>query len=640
MNLLDKIREPADVKKLNNTELEKLAAEIRRELVRTVARTGGHLAPNLGVVELTLALHSVFDLPRDKIIWDVGHQCYVHKILTGRLSRFATLRQYGGLSGFPKRAESLYDAFDTGHSSTSISAALGFALARDLKGDDYQVVAVIGDGALTGGMAFEALNHAGHLKTNLIVILNDNEMSISAPVGGMAAYLSRMRTDPMYSRSKEELENLLNRLPHVGPRLLKVIERLKDSFKYLVVPGMLFEELGFTYLGPIDGHNVALLKEVLQRARATRGPVLVHVITTKGKGYRPAEVNPGRFHGIGPFDPETGEPLKKEGPPTYTSVFGAEMVRQGEKNSQLVAITAAMPEGTGLMPFARRFPKRFFDVGIAEQHALTLAAGLSAAGFKPVVAIYSTFLQRAVDQVIHDIALMGLPVVLAIDRAGVVGEDGETHQGLFDLSLLRCVPGMVVMAPKDEQELRHMLATAIQYNGPAALRYPRGEGIGVPLTGPAQLLPIGRGEVLRQGKDVAILALGPLVYAALAAAEELAGRGIEAAVINPRFVKPLDADLILTWADKTGCLVTVEEHVLAGGFGSAVLELLAAMGKTGVRVHCLGIDDKFVGHGKADVLREHLGLTPAGIAASVQEALARRKKTVARKLSAREISGG
>ncbi|WP_338823282.1 1-deoxy-D-xylulose-5-phosphate synthase [Moorella humiferrea] len=640
MNLLDKIREPADVKKLNNTELEKLAAEIRRELVRTVARTGGHLAPNLGVVELTLALHSVFDLPRDKIIWDVGHQCYVHKILTGRLSRFATLRQYGGLSGFPKRAESLYDAFDTGHSSTSISAALGFALARDLKGDDYQVVAVIGDGALTGGMAFEAMNHAGHLKTNLIVILNDNEMSISAPVGGMAAYLSRMRTDPMYSRSKEELENLLNRLPHVGPRVLKVIERLKDSFKYLVVPGMLFEELGFTYLGPIDGHNVALLKEVLQRARATRGPVLVHVITTKGKGYRPAEVNPGRFHGIGPFDPETGEPLKKEGPPTYTSVFGAEMVRQGEKNSQLVAITAAMPEGTGLMPFARRFPKRFFDVGIAEQHALTLAAGLSAAGFKPVVAIYSTFLQRAVDQVIHDIALMGLPVVLAIDRAGVVGEDGETHQGLFDLTLLRCVPGMVVMAPKDEQELRHMLATAIQYNGPAALRYPRGEGIGVPLTGPAQPLPIGRGEVLRQGKDVAILALGPLVYAALAAAEELAGRGIEAAVINPRFVKPLDADLILTWADKTGCLVTVEEHVLAGGFGSAVLELLAAMGKTGVRVHCLGIDDKFVGHGKADVLREHLGLTPAGIAASVQEALAGRKKTVARKLSAREISGG
>ncbi|MEW8957982.1 MAG: 1-deoxy-D-xylulose-5-phosphate synthase [Moorella sp. (in: firmicutes)] len=640
MNLLNKIREPADVKKLNNTELDKLAAEIRRELVRTVARTGGHLAPNLGVVELTLALHSVFDLPRDKIIWDVGHQCYVHKILTGRLSRFATLRQYGGLSGFPKRAESLYDAFDTGHSSTSISAALGFALARDLKGDDYQVVAVIGDGALTGGMAFEAMNHAGHLKTNLIVVLNDNEMSISAPVGGMAAYLSRMRTDPMYSRSKEELENLLNRLPHVGPRVLKVIERLKDSFKYLVVPGMLFEELGFTYLGPIDGHNVALLKEVLQRARATRGPVLVHVITTKGKGYRPAEVNPGRFHGIGPFDPETGEPLKKEGPPTYTSVFGAEMVRQGEKNSQLVAITAAMPEGTGLMPFARRFPKRFFDVGIAEQHALTLAAGLSAAGFKPVVAIYSTFLQRAVDQAIHDIALMGLPVVLAIDRAGVVGEDGETHQGLFDLALLRCVPGMVVMAPKDEQELRHMLATAIQYNGPSALRYPRGEGIGVPLTGPTQPLPIGKGEVLRQGKDVAILALGPLVYAALAAAEELAGRGIEAAVINPRFVKPLDADLILTWADKTGCLVTVEEHVLAGGFGSAVLELLAAMGKTGVRVHCLGIDDKFVGHGKADVLREHLGLTPAGIAASVQEALAGRKKTVARKLSAREISGG
>ncbi|WP_258359202.1 1-deoxy-D-xylulose-5-phosphate synthase [Moorella sulfitireducens (nom. illeg.)] len=640
MNLLDKIREPADVKKLNNAELDKLAAEIRRELVRTVARTGGHLAPNLGVVELTLALHSVFDLPRDKIIWDVGHQCYVHKMLTGRRSQFSTLRQFGGLSGFPKRSESPYDAFDTGHSSTSISAALGLALARDLKGENYQVVAVIGDGALTGGMAFEAMNHAGHLKTNMIVVLNDNEMSISGSVGGMASYLSRLRTDPMYSRGKEELENLLNRLPRVGPRVLKIIDRIKDSFKYLVVPGMLFEELGFTYLGPIEGHNIPRLKEVLQRARGTRGPVLVHVITTKGKGYHPAETNPGRYHGVGPFDPENGEPVTAGGPPSFTSVFGAELVRQGEKNNRLVAITAAMPDGTGLIPFARRFPGRFFDVGIAEQHAMTMAAGLAAAGLKPVVAIYSTFLQRAIDQVIHDIALMELPVVLAIDRAGLVGEDGETHQGLFDLALLRSIPGVVIMAPKDEQELRHMLVTAIQHPGPAALRYPRGAGVGVPLTGTAQPLPVGKGEILRQGKDVAIIALGPMVYTALTAAEELAARGIEAAVINPRFVKPLDADLILTWAGKTGCLVTVEEHLLAGGFGSAVLELLAAGGMKRVRVQCLGIRDQFVSHGKPAELREYLGLTPEGIVKAVQQVIEEEPVLDKRKFGTREIYGG
>ncbi|APC08721.1 1-deoxy-D-xylulose-5-phosphate synthase [Neomoorella thermoacetica] len=640
MSLLEKINEPAALKKFTLAELDILAREIRQELVQTVARTGGHLAPNLGVVELTLALHSVFDLPRDKIIWDVGHQCYVHKILTGRRQEMTSLRQFGGLSGFPKRAESPYDAFDTGHSSTSISAALGMALARDLKGEDYQVVAVIGDGALTGGMAFEAMNHAGHLQANLIVVLNDNEMSIAPPVGGLAAYLSRLRTDPMYSRGKEELENLLNRLPHLGPRVLKVIDRLKDSFKYLVVPGMFFEEIGFTYLGPIEGHNIARLKEVLQHARNTRGPVLVHVITTKGKGYQPAEEHPDRFHGIGPFDPATGEPLAGGGPPTYTSVFGAELVRQGEKNNRLVAITAAMPDGTGLTPFARRFPKRFFDVGIAEQHALTLAAGLAAAGMHPVVAIYSTFLQRAIDQVIHDIALMELPVVLAIDRAGLVGEDGETHQGLFDVSLLRCVPGLVFMAPKDEQELRHMLVTALQYQGPAALRYPRGAGMGVPLTGTAQPLPIGKGEVLRRGRDVTILALGPLVYAALEAAGDLAARGIEATVINPRFIKPLDEDLILTWADRTGHLVTVEEHVLSGGFGSAVLELLARNGRKGIRVRCLGVKDEFVHQGKPAILREHLGLTPAGIRAAVQALLAETPILHRRRNQTKGISGG
>lgn len=621
MKILDNIASPADLKHLTLAQLELLAQEIREEIVRVVAQNGGHLAPNLGVVELTLALHLVFDSPRDKIIWDVGHQCYVHKILTGRRTRFATLRQFGGLSGFPKRAESPHDVFNTGHSSTSISAALGMALARDLKRENFKVVAVIGDGALTGGMAFEAMNHAGHLKTDLIVVLNDNEMSIAGPVGAMAAYLSRLRTDPRYSRSKEELEFLLKRLPRVGPKFLHLIERLKDSLKYLVIPGMLFEELGFTYLGPIDGHNIAQLKEVLQQASRIRGPVLVHVLTKKGKGYPPAEARPEVFHGVGAFDPQSGEILGQGGPPTFTSVFGTELVRQGEKDERIVAITAAMPEGTGLIPFARRFPRRFFDVGIAEQHAVTLAGGLAAMGLRPVVAIYSTFIQRAVDQVIHDVALMGLPVTLALDRAGLVGEDGETHQGVFDIALLRCVPGIVLMAPKDEQELRHMLVTALNLKGPSALRYPRGKGVGVPLEGAAKPLPVGKGEVLREGSKAAIIALGPLVYAALEAAEDLAGRGIEVAVINARFVKPLDTELIIKWARQTGHIITLEEHAVAGGFGSAVLEALAAAGCTEVKVKCLGIGDIFVTHGKPDVLREHLGLTAPSIAAEVERLL-------------------
>ncbi|MDN5346918.1 MAG: 1-deoxy-D-xylulose-5-phosphate synthase [Clostridia bacterium] len=618
MSLLAGISGPEDLKKLNLKQLEQLAAELRGELVEKVSRTGGHLAPNLGIVELTLALHSVFNSPRDKIIWDVGHQSYVHKMLTGRREQFASLRQYGGLSGFPKREESPHDSFNTGHSSTSISAALGMALARDLRGERYHVIAVIGDGALTGGMAFEALNHAGHLQKDLIVILNDNEMSISSNIGGLAAYLSRLRTDPMYSRGKEELESLLHRLPPIGPKVLRLMDRLKDSLKYLVVPGMFFEELGFTYLGPIEGHNIGRLKEVLQRAARTKGPVLVHVVTTKGKGYPPAEKDPGLFHGIGPFDPATGEVLAKGGPPTYTSVFGAELVRQAEKDPRLVAITAAMPDGTGLVPFSRRFPQRFFDVGIAEQHAVTLAAGLAAAGYRPVVAVYSTFLQRAIDQVIHDVALQRLPVVLAIDRAGIVGEDGETHQGLFDLALLRPIPGLVLMVPKDEQELRHMLVTALKVEGPAALRYPRGAGVGVPLEGEAQPLPLGRAEVLREGKEAAVFALGPLVYAALEAAERLAQEGLQIAVINARFVKPLDSEVIRSWAMRTGHIITLEEHVVAGGFGSAVLEFLAAEGLKGVTVTCLGVGDNFVPHGRPSVLRQALNLTPEGIIQAVK----------------------
>ncbi|MBE3582077.1 MAG: 1-deoxy-D-xylulose-5-phosphate synthase [Thermoanaerobacteraceae bacterium] len=621
MKLLDRITSPEDLKSLTLSQLEALAGEIREELVRVVARNGGHLAPNLGVVELTLALHTTFDSPRDKIIWDVGHQCYVHKILTGRRSRFATLRQFGGLSGFPKRSESPHDPFNTGHSSTSISAALGMALARDLAGEKFHVIAVIGDGALTGGMAFEAMNHAGHLGTDLLVVLNDNEMSIAGPVGAMASYLSRLRTDPRYSQSKEELEKILKRLPRVGPKFLNLMERLKDSLKYLVIPGMLFEELGFTYLGPVDGHNIVQLREILQQARRTRGPVLVHVLTRKGKGYPPAEARPEVFHGVGPFDPQKGEIIERTGPPTFTSVFGAELVRQAEEDERIVAITAAMPDGTGLIPFARRFPRRFFDVGIAEQHAVTLAAGLAAMGLKPVVAIYSTFIQRAVDQIIHDVALMGLPVTLVLDRAGLVGEDGETHHGLFDIALLRCIPGLVFMAPKDEQELRHMLATAIRVEGPAVIRYPRGQGVGVPLEGHARPLPLGRGEVLREGNHVALVALGPLAHAAREAAGELAGRGIEAAVINARFVKPLDMDLIIAWARRTGHVVTLEEHVVAGGFGSAVLEGLAAAGCGGVKVRCLGVGDVFVPHGRPGLLREYLGLVPSAIADEVEKML-------------------
>lgn len=641
MKILENISSPADLRRLTLEQLESLAQEIRAEIIKVVSQNGGHLAPNLGVVELTLALHLVFDSPRDKIIWDVGHQCYVHKLLTGRRERFATLRQFGGLSGFPKRTESPHDVFNTGHSSTSISAALGMALARDLKGENFKVVAVIGDGALTGGMALEAMNHAGHLKTDLIVVLNDNEMSIAGPVGALSAYLSRLRTDPRYSRSKEEIEILLKRLPRVGPKFLHLMERLKDSFKYLVIPGMFFEELGFTYLGPIDGHNIAQLREVLQQAGRMRGPVLVHVLTKKGKGYPPAEARPEVFHGVSSFDPRSGEILTAGGPPTFTSVFGAELVRQGEKDERIVAITAAMPEGTGLLPFAQRFPRRFFDVGIAEQHAVTLAGGLAAMGLKPVVAIYSTFIQRAVDQIIHDIALMGLPVTLVLDRAGLVGEDGETHHGVFDIALLRCIPGMVLMAPKDEQELRHMLVTALSIKGPAVLRYPRGQGVGVPLEGAARPLPVGRGEVLREGTQAVIVALGPLVYTALEAAKTLAERGIEVAVINPRFIKPLDTELITAWARRTGHVVTLEEHVVAGGFGSAVLEALSAANCKEVKVKCLGLEDAFVTHGKPQVLREHLGLTAPRVAVEVEKLLqSQGVLQAAVSLKAKEMSRG
>ncbi|MCL6634504.1 MAG: 1-deoxy-D-xylulose-5-phosphate synthase [Peptococcaceae bacterium] len=616
--LLEQVHLPRDIRSMNFAQLSELAREIRQEIIETVAKNGGHLAPNLGVVELTLAIHRVFNSPVDKIIWDVGHQSYVHKLITGRREEFGTLRQLGGLSGFPRPCESAHDVFGTGHSSTSISAALGMAVARDLRGESHSVVAVIGDGAMTGGMAFEALNHAGHLKKDLIVILNDNEMSIAQNVGAMSGYLTRLRTDPMYSRGKEEIEQLLRKIP-IGSTLLRLAERLKDSLKYLVVPGMIFEELGFIYLGPVDGHDIRAVTTVLQHARSTRGPVLVHVLTKKGKGYPPAEKNPDRFHGVGAFDMASGEIFKTGGAPSYTEVFGRTVVRLAQRDENILAITAAMPDGTGLTNFARLFPGRFFDVGIAEQHAVTLAAGMAAGGYRPVVAIYSTFLQRAFDQIVHDVCLQNLPVTFAIDRAGIVGDDGATHHGLFDFAYLRPIPNMVVMAPKDENELQHMLYTAVNHPGPAAVRYPRGAGVGCKMDEDFTALPIGRAEVLREGDDVTLLAVGSMVRLAIDAAQVLAGQGIEAAVINARFVKPLDEECILQCAARTGRIFTIEEHVLHGGFGSAVLELLSARGMVRVKVRCFGIPDSFVEHGSPALLMARYGLTVEQLVRAVTE---------------------
>ncbi|MDD4169025.1 MAG: 1-deoxy-D-xylulose-5-phosphate synthase [Desulfotomaculaceae bacterium] len=605
---LNNVHCPQDIHSLNMTQMQALAAEIRQEIIETVAKNGGHLAPNLGVVELTLAMHRVFISPADKIVWDVGHQCYVHKMLTGRFSKFGTLRQFGGLSGFPRPCESIHDAFGTGHSSTSISAALGMAIARDLKGDSYSVIAVIGDGAMTGGMSFEALNHAGHLKKDLIVILNDNEMSIAHNVGAMSNYLNRLRTDPMYSRGKEEIEQLLRKMP-IGPTLLRLGERLKDSLKYLVVPGMIFEELGFFYLGPIDGHDIKAVTTVLQSARLIKGPVLVHILTKKGKGYRPAEDNPDQFHGVGPFDITSGKIVKNSSAPSYTEIFGKTMIGLAAKNSKLLAITAAMPGGTGLTKFAKIYSERFFDVGIAEQHGVTLAAGLAAGGYHPVVAIYSTFLQRAYDQILHDICLQNLPVTFAIDRAGIVGDDGPTHHGLFDFSFLRPIPNLIMMAPKDENELQHMLATAIDHPGPAVVRYPRGAGLGVKIDEVWRVLPIGQAEVLREGSDLTLLAVGSMVSRAEEVARLLLDWGIKATVINARFIKPLDEECILKYAAHTRRVFTLEEHVLQGGFGSAVLELLSSRRIKGVVVHRFGIPDNFVEHGNHSLLMEQYGLS-------------------------------
>ncbi len=616
---LDAISSPQDFRDFTIAELKQLAEELRTVIINTVAKNGGHLAPGLGVVELTLALHTVFDTPKDKIIWDVGHQSYAHKILTGRRAQFSTLRQYKGLSGFPKTKESEYDCFQTGHSSTSISAATGMAIASTLKNDGSKAIAVIGDGAMTAGMAFEALNHAGHLDKDLIVILNDNEMSISPNVGAMSSFLSRKLAGKTMSRVKNHLVEKLSDT-EVGENILNILRKSEESFKSFFTPGMLFEAFKFNYVGPIDGHNIDELIETLETVRdISQGPVLVHVLTKKGKGYQPAEENPGKFHGLGPFDRETGVPVSSSAPVSYTQIFGNTLCKMAESDNRITAISAAMTSGTGLTDFAKKYPTRFFDAGIAEQHAVTFAAGLASQGMRPVVAIYSTFFQRAFDQIVHDVCIPNLPVTLAIDRAGVVGDDGPTHHGVFDLCYLNSIPNMLIMAPKDENELQHMLYTAVHHKGAAAVRYPRGAGQGVILDENLRKLDIGKGELLQAGKDVLLLPVGNRVAAAVQAAEELKQYGLDAAVINPRFVKPLDKELICHWARECGNIITIEDNAAMGGFGSAVLTMLSSNRVFGIKSAVLGYPDHFIEHGPQKILWQESGIDSAGIVRAALE---------------------
>ncbi|WP_310599316.1 1-deoxy-D-xylulose-5-phosphate synthase [Desulfobulbus sp.] len=620
--LLEAIDSPSDLRRLDLEQMEQLARELRETIIATVAETGGHLAPSLGVVELTLALHYVFDTPRDRLIWDVGHQAYAHKLITGRRDRFQTLRRYKGLSGFPKRSESDYDTVETGHSSTSVSHGLGMAAAKAIRGDQAKVIAVIGDGSMTAGMAFEGLNHAGDLGRDLVVVLNDNEMSISRNVGALSSFLSRKMTGRMVRRLRDHIEERLLALSSVGENILTMLRKSEESIKGFFTPGMLFEALKFKYVGPIPGHELGDLVATLENVRDhNHGPVLVHVITTKGKGYLPAETHPGDYHGIGPFDAATGQPRKNPGAAiSYTKVFGDTLCRLARQDQRLVAITAAMPGGTGMLPFAAEFPDRFFDVGIAEQHAVSFAAGLALEGLRPMFAVYSSFMQRALDQLIHDVCLPNLPVTIALDRSGVVGADGPTHHGVFDLSFLRFIPNLTVMSPKDENELQQMLFTALHHPGPVVIRYPRGSGEGVALEASFRRLEIGKGEVLRQGSDVLLLPVGNRVYPALAAAERLAESGIDAAVVNPRFVRPLDGELIATWAEKTGRVITIEDNSILGGFGSGVLQLLHERGLQ-VPVTILGYPDRFVEHGPQATLWADAGIDADGIVRTIQALL-------------------
>ncbi|MDD5544409.1 MAG: 1-deoxy-D-xylulose-5-phosphate synthase [Acidobacteriia bacterium] len=619
---LTKINSPADLKRLSLAELEVLAEEMRHFMVDVVSKVGGHLGASLGAVELTLALHYVFDAPRDKLVWDVGHQAYGHKIITGRRDRFHTIRQYEGISGFPSRQESPYDEYNVAHASTSISAALGMAVARDFKREKYYVIAIVGDGGLTGGVALEGLNQAGYLKRKMLIVLNDNEMSISPNIGAIPGYLNRIVQGQTYMRFKKEVEKMVSSVPRIGPRIFKFVKQTVDAMKTFMVPGLLFHELGFDYVGPINGHSIPILVEALQRVKDSEAPTILHIVTKKGKGYKPAESSRDKYHGVTPFDPETGEMKKSPaGPPTYTQVFSRTAIELAERDQRVVAVSAAMLEGTGLQRFKERFPERCFDVGIAEQHAVTFACGLATQGFRPICAIYSTFLQRAYDQIYHDVCLMDLPITFAMDRAGVVGADGPTHHGLFDIAYLRTLPNMMLMAPKDEGELRHMIYTAVEIPHPVAVRYPRGNGVGAVLDDPLKKLEIGKAEILREGGDVALIAYGPIVSAVLNAATRLEESGIRCTVINARWAKPLDEELICALANEKHLLVTIEDAALMGGFGSAVSELLAERGLAHVRMLRLGLPDRIIPHGAPSLLYAKYGLDADGILERVKASL-------------------
>ena len=608
--ILEKIKEANDVKQLSLSECEQLAQEIRDFLIQSLSETGGHLASNLGVVELTIALHRFLHFPEDKLVWDVGHQAYTHKILTGRKEQFATLRKTGGLSGFPKRKESDCDAFDTGHSSTSISAGLGLVQARDLKGENYQVVSVIGDGALTGGMAYEALNNAAELKKNFIIILNDNEMSITRNVGGMSSYLDHIRMAAPYTELKMGVTNALKKIPKVGDGMVDALHKTKSSIKQLVIPEMLFENMGLTYLGPVDGHDMRQLGKVLQEAKRKQGPVLIHVLTEKGRGYEPAMRHPARFHGAAPYEVETGLP-KSNGNPSYTDIFSTVMRKFGDREPDVVAVSAAMVPGTGLKRFGNMFPERLFDVGIAEEHAVTFAAGLALGGLRPVVAIYSSFLQRAVDQILHDVCMQNLPVVFAVDRAGLVGSDGETHHGCFDLSYLSMMPNMTVMAPKNKWELSDMLKFAIRQKSPVAIRYPRGEAY-TGLEDYRAPIEMGKAEILEKGKEIAILAVGNMVRTAVQVTENLRNCGYEPTLVNMRFVKPLDMDLLEILREDHSLIVTMEENVKSGGFGEQVMTYYGSrLHSPAVRI--VAIEDKFVPHGSVEDLMHQQQMDSASV---------------------------
>ena len=631
--LLPKIQLPKDIRKFDIPQLSQLSRELRGFIIKSVSNTGGHLAPSLGVVELTLVLHHLFDTPRDKLIWDVGHQAYAHKIITGRRNKFDTIRQYDGISGFPKISESEYDAFGVGHASTAISAAYGMACARDLAGDNYKVIAIVGDGALTGGLSFEGLNNAGASNRDFIVIVNDNSMSISPNVGAISKYLTNIISNPLYNRIKSDIWDITGKLSTPGSHIRRAVKRVQDALKSFVIPGLLFERMGFRYFGPVDGHNIAGLIRLFREVQRLHGPIVIHVLTKKGRGYEPAEKNASVFHGLGKFDMQTGTVINKSDVPTYTSVFGKTMVELAEKNEKLVAVTGAMALGTGLNEFSQKYPSRFFDVGIAEGHAVTFAAGMAARGYKPVVAIYSSFLQRSYDQIIHDVTLQNLPVVFALDRAGLVGDDGPTHHGVFDLAYLRTIPGLVIMAPMNEEELRHMMWTAIQYDGPIAIRYPRGFGEGVQLSQTYENIPIGISKVLRAGTDLAIISAGNMSGRALKAADYLAKQNnLSVEVINPRFIKPVDTEMLTRVASKFKLVLTLEEGTIKGGFGSEVAEYFADRNISSVELVRCGLPDSFVEQGAKDILLNKTGLDAEGIVRRI-----RNSKTFEKLLNTRFI---